>query len=98
MTILALGPVASTLDAAQTAKLKEGAKQFEAMMLQEMLKPLQFGGGIDEGDEPASGAADTVRGFATEAVGKALAASGGFGLAKQIVRQVTAEHEAQSKG
>ena len=70
--------------------LVEGARQFEAMLLQEMLKPLQFGAGPDEGgEESAGGAADTVRGFGTEAI----ASGGGFGIARQIVRQVGAEEE-----
>ena len=64
------------------------------MLLQEMLKPLQFGAGPDEGgEESAGGAADTVRGFGTEAIAKAIASGGGFGIARQIVRQVGAEEE-----
>ena len=75
-------------------KLVDGARQFEAMMLEQMLKPLSFGGSPDDpGGESEGGAAGTIRGFGTEAVAKAVAMGGGFGLARQIVRQVTAEHE-----
>ena len=82
------------------ARLADASQQFEAMMLGEMLKPLKFGSGPDTGgDEAASGEGDTMRSFGTEAMAKSLAATGSFGLAKQIVRQVTAEHEArQSEG
>ena len=76
----------------ETAKLKDAAQQFEAMLLGELLKPLQFGG-APGADEESGGANDTIRGFGTEAVAKAIAAGGGFGLGKQIVRQVTAERE-----
>jgi flagellar protein FlgJ len=87
----------------KAAKLADGARQFEAMMLDQMLKPLKFGsisGSSFDGDQNTDegGDADTIRGFAIEAVGKALAHTGGFGLAKQIIQQVTAEQKAQSKG
>ena len=85
-------PAAATGEA--DPKLVDGARQFEAMMLEQMLKPLSFGGSPDDpGGESEGGAAGTIRGFGTEAVAKAVAIGGGFGLARQIVRQVTAEHE-----
>jgi flagellar protein FlgJ len=78
------------------AKLVDGAHQFEAMMLQEMLKPLKFGSTDDTTDgEESGGASDTIRGMGVEAVSKAIASTGGFGLAKQIIQQVTAEQKAQ---
>ena len=76
-------------------KLVDGARQFEAMMLGEMMKGLSFGGAPgDDPEDSSAGAAGTVRSFGTEAVAKAIATGGGFGLARQIIRQVTAEHEA----
>ncbi|ADW69380.1 flagellar protein FlgJ [Granulicella tundricola] len=81
-------------------KLVDGAKDFEAMMLKEMLKPLHFGATDDgaNGDSEKGGEADTIQGFALDALGKGLTRGGGFGLAKQIIRQVTAEQSArQSK-
>jgi flagellar protein FlgJ len=84
--------------AAQQAKLVEGAQSFEAMMLGEMLKPLQFGAGVEDGDEAsAGGAAETVRGMGTDALAKALSSHGGLGLARKIVDQVTAEHDAANR-
>ncbi len=86
---------------AQTAakpdpKLVDGARQFEAMMLGEMLKGMSFGGSpdADGSDDAQTGASGTIRSFGTEAVAKALASTGSFGLAQQIVRQVQVEHEA----
>jgi Rod binding domain-containing protein len=77
------------------AKLTSAAQSFEAMMLNEMLKPLHFGAGVADGSEDdAGGAADTIKGMATDALGKALASGGGFGIARKIVKQVTAEEEA----
>ena len=81
-------------------KLVDGARQFEAMLLQEMLKPLDFGSSPDNGGENQGGAGESLRGFGTEAMAKAIATRGGFGVAREIIRQVTAEHQAseQKKG
>ena len=80
----------TTMTAAQAAKIASGAKEFESMMLEQMLKPLNFGGDQDGGE--ATGAAGTVQGFATEAIAKGISAGGGLGFARQITRQVMAEH------
>lgn len=78
-------------------KLVDGARQFEAMMLEQMLKPMHFGSSPDAaGEADASGSNDTLSGFGTEAVAKALASGNGFGLARQIVRQVSAENAART--
>ncbi len=93
------GVQGGSMDAQKQAKLVDGAHQFEAMLLNEMLKPLKFGEAesSDEGsDQSSGGAGDTIRGFATEAMGKAIANKGGMGLAKQIISQVTAEHDRQA--
>ena len=97
MTIQATGAgfAVDASAAKDTAKLRDGAREFEAMMLGEMLKPLQFGGAPGDDGENGGGANDTMRGFGTEALCKSIAQGGGFGIANQIVRQVTAEREAQ---
>jgi flagellar protein FlgJ len=90
-----------TLDAAagekqRMAKLEDGAHQFEAMMLQQMLKPLKFNSAPGEGTDDSEGEGSALQGYGTEALAKSIANAGGFGLAKQIIRQVSAED--QSKG
>ncbi len=82
-------------DKAKDKKLADGAREFEAMMLSQMLKGLSFGSapGADP-EESEAGAAGTIRSFGTEAVANAVAKGGGFGLARQIVRQVEAERDA----
>jgi Rod binding domain-containing protein len=95
---LAAAPGADT----KTAKLVNAAQEFEAMMLNEMLKPLHFGSGVEDGsEESAGGAAETIRGMGTDALGKALASHGGLGIARKIVADVTKERDhakAQMKG
>jgi Rod binding domain-containing protein len=84
--------------AIQQKMLVEGAQSFEAMMMGEMLKPLQFGSGVEDGGEPsAGGAADTLSGMGTDALAKALASRGGLGIARKIVDEVTAEQQARDK-
>src|SRR5438270_6513325 len=85
-------------DVQKQAKLVDAAQQFEATMLQELLKPLQHGqsswGGEESSDDKAS---DTISSFGTEAIAKAISKGGGFGIAKQIVSKVTLEHQRNSE-
>jgi flagellar protein FlgJ len=87
---------ASRHDAIQAAKLADSAHQFEAMLIGQMLKPLQFGGAPGE-DDSGAGASDTIRGLGTEAMSKAIAKAGGFGIADQIIRKVSAEHDGNER-
>jgi len=76
------------------AKLVDAAQQFEATMLQELLKPMQHGQS-SWGDEEKSedSASDTISSFGTEAIAKAISKGGGFGIARRVVEQVTLEHQ-----
>jgi peptidoglycan hydrolase FlgJ len=80
----------STASAQQHAKLVDAAQQFEAMLLQEMLKPMQSKEGRwDEGEGDKSGGdGDTLSSYGTEAVARAIAKGGGLGIAKQVVQKV----------
>jgi peptidoglycan hydrolase FlgJ len=89
---------AAAVDGQKRAKLVDAAQQFEATMLQELLKPMQHGqdswGGEAKNDDSSS---DTISSFGTEAVAKAISKGGGFGIAKQIVSKVTLEHQRNSE-
>ena len=95
---LSAGQAVNGDDGKSRAKLTDAAQQFEAMMLQEMLKPMRSKqdswGGEEKSDDSGE---DTMSSFGTEAVAKAISKGGGFGLARQIIRQVTIEHEKNSK-
>jgi flagellar protein FlgJ len=88
----------SAVEGQKKAKLVDAAQQFEATMLQELLKPMQHGqdswGGEGKSDDSAS---DTISSFGTEAIAKAISKGGGFGIAKQIVSKVTVEHQRNSE-
>lgn len=92
------GDTSTALNRAKQAKLVDGAQQFEATMLQELLKPMQHGqsswGNDEESDDSST---DSISSFGTEAVAKAISKGGGFGIAKQIVSKVTLEHQRKSE-
>ncbi len=73
--------------AAPQPRLVKAAHEFEAMMMQELLKPMtsQDGAGGD-GD---SGSAGALSEFASEALGQAMSAAGGFGIASEIIRSLS---------
>jgi Rod binding domain-containing protein len=59
-------------------------------MMQELLKPMTTGNGLDgEESETASGSGGALGAYATEAFARGLSEHGGFGIATSIVRQLT---------
>jgi flagellar protein FlgJ len=89
---------AAEIEEQKHAKLVDAAQQFEASMLQELLKPMQHGqsswGDEEKNDDSAT---DTISSFGTEAIAKAISKGGGFGIAKQIISKVTLEHQQNSE-
>ena len=85
----------SSEDIGTRAKLTDAAQQFEGMLLQEMLKPLRTGS--ENGDigveEDSDSGTDTINSFGVEAVANAISRSGGLGIARQVLQQVTGEEE-----
>jgi Rod binding domain-containing protein len=81
----------------QNAKLEDAAQQFEAMLMQEILKPMRKGEDSWEGEKSEDSASDTISGFGTEALAKAVSRNGGIGIAQQVVRQISQEREKNSK-
>lgn len=76
-------------------KLKSAAHEFEASLLQELLKPLQedplfapdkdagAGGSTDAADD--QGSDGSLMSFGSEALAKAISERGGFGIATKIL-------------
>jgi flagellar protein FlgJ len=89
---------ATAAEVQKQAKLVDAAQQFEATMLQELLKPMQHGQSSWEGEEKSDDTgSDTLSSFGTEAIAKAISKGGGFGIAKQIVSKVTLERQRNSE-
>ncbi len=79
-------------------KLVNAAHQFESMLLQEMLKPMRAGqDNLDGDDKDRDSSLDTLSSFGTEAVATAISKGGGLGIARQVIRQVTLEHQRSSE-
>jgi len=94
----AIGGDAEKKEQAQ-ARLVDASQQFEAMLMQEMLKPLQsFENKWDDGQSDGDKSGDTLSAYGTEAVAKAISKAGGLGIAKRVLQQVNLEHERKAKG
>jgi flagellar protein FlgJ len=67
------------------AKIKESAKQFEALMIGQMLKSMRDseGGWMGTGEDESSSSAME---YATESFAQALASRGGLGLADMVAK------------
>lgn len=73
------------------ARLVDAAQQFEGMMLEQILKPMQKSQDTGFGQDPDSdrdGSLDTLSSYGTEAVANSIARSGGLGIARNIVADV----------
>lgn len=71
-------------------KLVNAAHEFEGQMMKELLKPMTSGDLLmgDE-DDPDAGSSGALGEFASEALGKSLSQGGGFGIANQIIRELS---------
>lgn len=59
-------------------------------MMEELLKPLTSGNGLDgEDGDAATGSTGALGQFATEALGQALSEQGGFGIARGIIKELS---------
>jgi Rod binding domain-containing protein len=92
---MALGTQASAT-AKPPAQLVKAAHEFEGQLLQQLLKPMTDSDGLT-GDS-LTGSAGALGSFASEALGQALSAQGGLGLADQIIRELTPAAKAGVSG
>jgi Rod binding domain-containing protein len=87
---------ATTTDATSRSKLADAAQQFEAMMLQELLKPLRSSEDDLSGEKSEDSSFDTLASFGTESVAKSIAQHGGLGIARQVIRHLSAHVKDES--
>ena len=83
----ALAPSAHGAD--NPTKIKDAARQFEALLIGQMLKSMRDseGGWLGTGDDQASSSAME---YAQEMFAQSLAANGGLGMAKLVMRGLEA--------
>jgi len=87
----------STVGASQGAsaglvspKLVQAAHEFEGQMMQELLKPLNDSQStLFSDDDSQSNSSGALGDFASESLAKALSNNGGFGIANQVIRQLS---------
>jgi len=76
-------------------RLVHAAHEFEAQMMQELMKPMTHGSsltGEDDGDsdsDSGAGSGGALGEFASEALGRALSDRGGFGIANGIIKDLS---------
>ena len=86
----ATSPASSPGSPTPQPRLVKAAHEFEAAMMKELMAPLEPGHDSLDGGEDADGSVSALGSFAGEALGKAISEHGGFGIAKSIIRQLTA--------
>lgn len=68
-------------------RLVKAAHEFEGQLMEQLLKPMTDSDGLT-GDS-VSGSAGALGSFAAAALGRALSAEGGLGLANQIIHELS---------
>jgi Rod binding domain-containing protein len=93
------GASQSSSSVAPSPKLVHAAREFEAQMMKELLKPMTTGDGLDgEDSDAATGAGGALGAFASEVLGQGLSEQGGFGIASSIIRQLAPAGNKQVTG
>jgi Rod binding domain-containing protein len=91
MRIETVHGIGAAAEAGPSPKLVQAAREFEAQLMKELLRPMTASGNSEDevGDDTDAGSNGALGEFAAEAMGKALSAEGGFGIANQIVRELS---------
>lgn len=74
-------------------KLVKAAHEFEGQMMKELLKPMNSEDQLFGDDSSESGSGGALGEFAGESLAQALSNRGGFGIADQIIRELTARQK-----
>jgi Rod binding domain-containing protein len=98
-------PQPDAAEAAPNPKLVRAAHEFEGQMMKELLRPMvgsdALGGEDDDssglGLGSGSGSGGALSDFASETLGQALSQHGGFGIADQIIHELS-RHELSRHG
>lgn len=75
-------------------QLQRAAQQFEAVMLGELMKPMQSGSGIEDDPDESNNA---LKSYGTEALAGALARSGALGFAGKMIHSLELDETSSQK-
>jgi peptidoglycan hydrolase FlgJ len=81
-------------------RLEKASHEFEASMLQQLLKPMQQQSGLfkDEGeDDDSSDSESSLREYGTEVMARALSERGGLGISKMVLTKLAPIEAAQER-
>lgn len=80
-------------------RLKPAAQEFEASLMKELLEPLEHDALFENGTDGESpdGSGNALMSFGTEALAKAIADRGGFGIANKILAHFGQRAKAAAK-
>jgi len=82
-------------------RLEKASHQFEASMLQELLKPMQEHSGLsdkdDDEDDDSADSNSALREYGTEVMAQALSERGGLGISKMVLAKLAPVEAAQEK-
>src|ERR1035437_8435701 len=86
----AMGGAGASASTTPQPRLVHAAHEFEAQMMQELLKPMTRASSIGgDDDESTCGSGGALGEVASEALGRALSERGGFGIANSIIGQLS---------
>ncbi len=99
-TITATAPPGALLDVPvvsdKSGKIESGAKQFEALLIGQMLKSARESGSGSLGDDDDS-SGETMLDVADQQFSQVLANNGGFGMARLLVQGLGGPAQAQAQ-
>jgi flagellar protein FlgJ len=94
----ALGETAGAVT--PSPRLQNASHQFEASMLQELLKPMEkdsFMSDKDGDDDDSADSNSSLREYGTEVMARALSERGGLGISKMVMARLAPIEAAQEK-
>jgi Rod binding domain-containing protein len=92
MTVVSATVAGTASTSTPQPRLVRAAHEFEAQMMQELMKPLTRGSsltGEEDDSGNGSGSSGALGEFATEAMGRALSEKGGFGIANSVLKDLS---------
>jgi len=94
MMAIAIGPTTPAAVSQERAKLQKAARDFESILISDLLKSAPRTGTVD-GDESAGAGAEGYDDLRTEAMASALAAQGGIGIGRMMLQQLSGSAKLQ---
>ena len=83
---------------AVSPKLQNAAREFEALMMKELLKPMTAQTALADEAEKSDGSTGARGEFASESLAQAISRQGGFGIADRIIGELSRSGHSSETG